>query len=321
MTRRHTHASASPALIRGHQGTLRSSSLRRAREGLINLSLAFCGVFSILTTFAIIGVLLGEGQRFFETPEASLREFFFTTTWDPMLGADKKFGVWPLVCGTMLVTAVSACFALPLGLVTAIYLSEYAPKRLRSVLKPVLEILAGIPTVVYGFFALTVITPAFKAVGIGVDSYNALSAGLAVGVMTLPIVCSLSEDALQAVPRSLREGAYACGATKFDVSLKVVLPAALSGVVASYLLAIARAVGETMIVALAAGGLAQLTADPRRQVQTMTGYIVQIFLGDAPAHGLEYKSSYAVAALLFILTLIITLIGYRVMRRYREVYE
>jgi phosphate transport system permease protein len=219
------------------------------------------------------------------------------------------------------VTGVSALLALPLGLITAIYLSEYAPRGLRAVLKPVLEILAGIPTVVYGFFALTFITPALLGAGVEVDSYNALSAGLAVGIMTLPIVCSLSEDALQAVPRSLREGAYACGGTRLDVSVRVVVPAALSGIIASFLLAIARAIGETMIVALSAGGLAQLTADPRDQVQTMTGYMVQIFLGDASAAGVEYRSSYAVAFMLFLMTLVVTIVGYRIMRRYREEYQ
>lgn len=303
------------------QGRPRSRSLRRMRETVITAALIAAGLFSVLTTFAIIGVLLEETRRFFTMPEVSLREFFLTATWQPLLGAEKHFGVWPLVCGTMLVTGVSAALALPLGLITAIYLSEYAPRRLRAWLKPVLEILAGIPTVVYGFFALTLITPALQSIGIAVDSYNALSAGLAVGIMTLPIVCSLSEDALQAVPRSLREGAYACGGTRLDVSLRVVLPAALSGVIASFLLAIARAIGETMIVALAAGGLAQLTLDPREQVQTMTGYIVQIFLGDASSAGVEYRSSYAVAFLLFAMTLLVTLVGRHVMNRFREEYH
>ncbi|MDX2115907.1 MAG: phosphate ABC transporter permease subunit PstC [Planctomycetota bacterium] len=342
-------AASVPASSPVESGVLRSRGVRRTVDGLVGVVLAGCGIFSILTTFAIIAVLLEESRRFFASPEVSASEFFFSGRWSPLLGAEKHFGIWPLICGTGLVAGVSACLALPLGLVTAIYLSEYAPRPLRAFLKPVLELLAGIPTVVYGFFALTVITPALKAaheitlkplaatldtlpswlapdglvafIGRGIDSYNALSAGLAVGIMTLPIVCSLSEDALQAVPRSLREGAFACGATKFDVSAKVVVPAALSGIIASYLLAIARAIGETMIVALAAGGLAQLTADPRNQVQTMTGYIVQVFTGDTTAHGIEYKSSYAVAGMLFLLTFIVTLIGYQIMRRYREAYE
>jgi phosphate transport system permease protein len=297
---------------------------RRIQRGLERLIIGLLGaaaVLTILTTLGIIGILLEETRRFFIMPEVSVAEFFFSTRWEPLLGEEKHFGIWPLVCGTVLVTAVSACLALPFGLITAIYLSEYAPARLRAVLKPALEILAGIPTVVYGYFALAVLTPALQRIDGSIETYNALSAGLAVGIMTLPIVTSLSEDALRAVPRSLREGAYATGATKFDVSLKVVLPAALSGVVASYLLAIARAVGETMIVALAAGGLARLTLDPRGQVQTMTGYMVQIFLGDTTSGGIEYRSSYAVAAALFVMTLVLTLIGQFVLARYREEYE
>ncbi|MGQ0627286.1 MAG: phosphate ABC transporter permease subunit PstC, partial [Phycisphaerales bacterium] len=299
-------------------------------EWLINAGLIILAAFSIFTTFAIVAVLLSETYRFFLMPEVSFAEFFFGTTWSPLMGGEKHFGMWPLVCGTMLVTAVAAVVALPLGLITAVYLSEYAPRPLRAFLKPVLEVLAGIPTVVYGFFALTVITPALRdvlpAFGwlIGhreIDAYNALSAGLAVGIMTFPIVCSLSEDALQAVPRSLREGAFATGATRFDVSIRIVVPAALSGIIASYLLAIARAVGETMIVALAAGSLAQLTYDPRDSVQTMTGWMVQIFLGDAPADGVEYKSCYAIGAVLFVCTMALTLIGNRVLARFREEYD
>lgn len=333
----------------GHAGRPRSRKAAIARErgalGLLGVSAAV----SVLTTFAIIVVLFTEAARFFALPEVTLHEFFLTATWSPLLGAEKHFGIWPLVCGTVLVTAVSACVALPLGLIAAVYLSEYAPKWARAVLKPVLELLAGIPTVVYGFFALTVITPALiwlqrhaagpvaewvgalprwvapewlaRLIGREVDSYNALSAGLAVGIMTLPMVCSLSEDALQAVPRPLKEAAYALGGTRLEVSMGVVVPAALSGIIASFLLAIARAIGETMIVALAAGGLARLTLDPRDQVQTMTAYMVQIFLGDAGAMGVEYRSSYAVAAMLFVITLFITIVGHLVLTRYREAYH
>lgn len=211
--------------------------------------------------------------------------------------------------------------ALPLGLITAIYLSEYAPARVRDVLKPVLEVLAGIPTVVFGFFALTVITPGLQWFHDGFGVYNATSAGLAVGIMCLPIVCSLTEDALRAVPRNLREAAYGLGATRFEVSLKVVVPAALSGIIAAFLLAIARAVGETMIVALAAGSTPMLTADPREEIQPMTGYMVQIFLGDTSNFDIEYLSSYAVGSTLFIMTLILTLIGNYVRVKYRQAYE
>jgi len=302
-------------------GRARSRAATRLLESLIMGSLILCALFSVATTFAIVIVLLEEMIQFLRLEEVTVVEFFFGTTWAPLLGAEKHFGIWPLVCGTMLVTLVAAIVALPLGLITAVYLSEYAPRRLRAWLKPVLEILAGIPTVVYGFFALTVIIPALRAIDSTFGVYNAAGAGIATGIMCLPIVCSMSEDALRAVPASLREGALALGGTKFDVSVKVVAPAALSGIVAAFLLAIARAVGETMIVALAAGGLARLTLDPRDEVQTMTAYMVQIFLGDASNFGPEYLSSYAVAFMLFVLTLLLTIIGGRVLKRFREVYE
>jgi phosphate transport system permease protein len=299
----------------------KSRATRRAWEGSVFTSLVLCGTFSILTTVAIIGVLATETVRFFHLPDVSISEFLFGLEWNPLLGAQKHFGIWPLICGTLLVTGVAMLFALPFGLITAIYLSEYAPRRLRGVIKPVLEILAGIPTVVYGFFALTVITPGLQWLNDGFEIYNVCSAGIAVGIMCLPIVCSLSEDALRAVPRSLREGAYGVGATKFDVSVKVVVPSALSGIVAAFLLAIARAVGETMIVALAAGNMARLTLDPRESAQTMTAYMVQIFLGDASNFGPEYLSSYAVAATLFVMTLGLTLLGHQIRVRFREAYQ
>ena len=284
-----------------------------------------CAAFSVATTFAIIAVLLRETIRFFtisDEPNITVWKFLTGTEWSPLLGAERSFGVLPLVSGTLLVTGIAAAFALPIGLVTAVYLSEYARPRVRATLKSMLEVLAGVPTVVYGFFALTFITPnLLQPLSGAFGTYNALSAGLAVGFMILPIVCSLSEDALRAVPQGLRDGAHALGATKFDVSAKVVVPAALSGIIASFLLAMTRAIGETMIVALAAGGLAQLTLSPAAQVQTMTAYMVQIFLGDAPAGGVEYQSSYAVAFVLFALTLGMTLLGAGILRRYREAYE
>ena len=283
-----------------------------------------CAALSVVTTLTIIVVLLREAIGFFETEEATLVDFFFGTTWSPLLGAEKHFGIWPLVSGTLLVTVIASAFALPVGLVTAIYLSEYAKPRVRAVLKPVLEVLAGVPTVVFGFFALSIITPGLQTLNnsyFQFGYYNATSAGLAVGIMILPIACSLSEDALRAVPRSLRDGAYALGSTRFDVSTRVVVPAALSGVIAAFLLAITRAIGETMIVALAAGGLATLTWRPWDATQTMTAYMVQIFLGDAPANGVEYKSSYAVAFVLFLMTFVLTVIGNAVLRRFREEYD
>jgi phosphate transport system permease protein len=305
----------------GRLGRARSKTAQRLREGLIELGLSGCAVFSILTTFAIIVVLTGETIRFFALEEVSIVEFLTGTEWNPLLGAERHFGIWPLACGTLLVTAIAMLVALPLGYLTAIFLSEYAPRPVRAVLKPVLEILAGIPTVVYGFFALTVITPALQHLHGGFDVYNATSAGIAVGIMCLPIVCSMTEDSLQAVPQSLREGAYALGGTKFDTSIKVVFPAALSGVIAASLLSVARAVGETMIVALAAGNLARLTVDPREQSQTMTAYMVQIFLGDASNFGPEYFSSYAVATTLFLMTLTLTIVGHYIRVRFREAYE
>lgn len=278
-----------------------------------------------------------------ESTHVTFREFITGTEWQPLIGAEKSFGIWPLVWSTFLVAGIAMCVAVPFGLVTAIFLSEYAPRTLRAFLKPILEVLAGIPTVVYGFFALVFITPVIREGIFGTflynawaivdsdadqeafrnffDTYNATSAGLAVGIMTLPMISSLSEDALQAVPRSLREGAYACGGTKFDVSMKVVTPAALSGIVAAILLAIARAVGETMIVALAAGGLSKMFSAPTEQCQTMTAYMVQIFLGDASNFGPEYYSSYAVAAMLFIITLCLTILGNVVLKKFREEYE
>jgi phosphate transport system permease protein len=303
--------------------TLRRLSRRRRvwLEGGVLASLVGCAVFSILTTATIILVLGTEASRFFASDEVTVGEFLTGRVWNPLLGSEKHFGIWPLVFGTLTVTAVAMVVAIPLGLMTAIFLSEYAPRSLRAVIKPVLEVLAGIPTVVYGFFALTVITPSLQRLHEGIEVYNALSAGLAVGIMCLPIVCSLAEDALRAVPRSLREAAYGLGATKFDVSVKVVTPAAVSGIVAASLLAVARAVGETMIVSLAAGNLARLTLDITEQTQTMTAYMVQIFLGDASNFGIEYLSSYAVAATLFVITLGLTLLGHRIRIRFREVYE
>lgn len=294
---------------------------QRTWERAVYTSLLLCGGLSILTTAAIIVVLARETWQFFSLPQVSIVEFLTGAKWSPLLGAQKHFGIWPLVCGTLLVTGVAMTVALPLGLMTAIFLSEYAPGKLRAVVKPLLEILAGIPTVVYGFFALAVITPGLQWIHKGFEVYNAMGAGIAVGIMCLPIVSSLAEDALRAVPRSLREGAHAVGATKYEVSVKVVVPAALSGIVAAFLLAIARAIGETMIVALAAGNLARMTADPRESVQTMTAYMVQIFLGDASNFGPEYLSSYAVAATLFLLTFALTVVGHRVRVKFREVYE
>ncbi len=293
--------------------------------------LVACGLFSLGVTLVIVLTLSIETYHFFQLDEVRLWDFLTDLQWNPLLGNEKHFGIWPLICGTLVVSTIAMLLALPTGLVTAIFLSEYAPTKLRAVLKPTLEVLAGVPTVVFGFFALTVITPALGW-GLGwlfeLNTYNALSAGIAVGIMCIPIVCSLSEDALRAVPRSLREGAYAVGGTRFDASVKVVVPAALSGIVSAFLLAIARAVGETMIVALAAGAMAPRLhegilagLDPTRETQTMTGYMVMIFFGDVSNYGPEYYSSYAVATTLFLMTLALTMLGHVVRVRFREKYD
>jgi phosphate transport system permease protein len=299
----------------------RSLKFVRGRESVIYAVLIASGFFSLLITGAIIYVLAVETVAFFRSDEVTFANFFGSTKWNPLLGGTKSFGIWALISGTLLVTAIAMMIALPLGLITAIYLSEYAPRNVRNVLKPVLEVLAGVPTVVYGFFALMTITPILQWLHGGFSVYNAASAGIAVGILCLPTVCSLAEDALQAVPRGLRDGAYGLGATRFDVSVKVVVPAALSGIISAFLLAIARAVGETMIVALAAGSLAQATLDPRQQVQTMTGFMVQMASGDVSNYGTEYYSMYAVAFTLFIMTLALTMVGNIVRRRFRETYE
>ena len=302
-----------------HPSRRRSHTATHVREWLVRSFLIGCATLSILITFTIIAVLFRETSRFFEMEGVTVAKFFGSTKWSPLFSG--SIGIWPLVSGTLLVTAVAMVVALPLGLVTAVYLSEYAPRKLRNALKPTLEILAGIPTVVYGYFALTIITPGLKWFHEGFNVYNAFSAGLAVGILCLPTVCSLSEDALRAVPRSLRDAAYGLGGTRFDVSAKVVVPAALSGIVSAFLLAIARAIGETMIVALAAGATARMTMDPRNEIQTMTGWMVQMALGDASHESMEYFSMYAVAGVLFAITMILTIIGNVVRQRFREAYE
>ncbi len=294
---------------------------RRLEERLVPNLLLLAALVSVITTVGIVVSLMTEAVAFFR--EVSLLDFFGDTKWTPKF-ADQHFGIWPLVAGTLLVTAIAAAVALPIGLGAAIFLSEYAASRLRRVLKPVLEILAGIPTVVYGFFALTFITPTIlrNLPGPFVDTsiFNALSAGLVVGIMIVPMVASLSEDAMMAVPTSLRQGAYALGATRFEVARRVVVPAAFSGIVASFVLAISRAIGETMIVTLAAGASPKLTANPLESVQTMTAYIVQVSMGETPFGSIEYKTIFAVAMVLFVITLAMNIFGQWLVRRIRESY-
>ena len=294
----------------------RNSRTREARERVIKVFLTACAYLSIFTTFGIVIVLFEETVRFFL--EVSPVEFLTSTRWAPPQG---DFGVLPLVYGTLVATVIAIAVALPVGLLTAIYLSEYAPSGLRRWLKPALEILAGVPTVVYGYFALTFITPLFRdSVFPGIESFNAVAAGLIMGVMIIPTVASVSEDAIFAVPRSLREGAYALGATRRETAMKVVVPAALSGIVAAVILGISRAIGETMIVTIAMGAQANWFGSPLEGMQAMTAYIVQVVGGETPRESVTYKSIFAVGSALFLMTLVLNLVSYWFVRRYRETY-
>jgi phosphate transport system permease protein len=295
-----------------------TSEKRRYGEAVVRLLLALCAVISILTTIGIVISLLFPALEFFA--EISPWEFFTGTTWAPLFEPG-SFGVIPLVVGTLSVTFWALLVAIPFGLGSAIYLSEYASPRMRDFLKPVLEILAGIPTVVYGYFALTAVTPLMRQLGLEVEIFNALAGGLVMGVMLIPTVASLSEDAMAAVPGALRYGAYGLGADKLQVATRVVVPAAISGIVASFVLAISRAVGETMIVLIAAGQQPRLTFDPRQGIETMTAFIGATGNGDLPTGSIEYKTIFAVGLTLFALTLVMNIISIRLVRKYREVYE
>jgi phosphate transport system permease protein len=296
----------------------RESRARHFRERTIKVVLTACAYASVLTTFGIVLVLIFETLNFFR--EVSVVEFLTATRWSAAF-ANGDFGVMVLVYGTLLTTLIALVVALPVGLLAAVFLSEYASTRLRRWLKPALEVLAGVPTIVYGFFALTFVTPLLqKTIFPNLQIFNALSAGLVMGVMIIPTVASVSEDSLYAVPRSLREGAYALGATRREVATRIVVPAALSGIVASFVLGISRAVGETMIVAVAAGQLAQF-GSPFESVQTMTAYIVQVASGDTARGTLTYSTIFAVGTTLFLMTLILNITSYWFVRRFRETYE
>jgi phosphate transport system permease protein len=287
-------------------------------EPLIEWGLFLCALLSVGTTAGLILVLAVETVAFLR--EVPILEFLFGTEWTPLF-ATPSFGVLPLVAGTVLVSAIAMAVALPMGLLSAIYLSEYAPSGVRRVVKPILEILAGVPTVVYGYFALLFVTPLLQRALPGLAGFNALSPGIVMGIMILPLVSSLSEDAMRAVPRVLREGAYALGATRMQTSLTVVLPAAFSGITAACILAASRAIGETMIVAIAAGQQPRLTANPFVPVETMTAYIVQVSLGDTPQGTLEYRTIFAVGMLLFLGTFGLNLMSAWLRERYREAYS
>lgn len=301
----------------------KATSLRhrtRPAETIIQVLLFFSGFFSIFTTIGIVYELGKEALLFFQMPEFNFWTSLTNTVWQPQAG---QFGIWPLVTATFLTTSIAMLIAIPLGLAVAIYLSEYASPKVRSTLKPILEILAGIPTIVYGYFALTFMTPLLRLI-FGddiVQVYNTASAGLVMGILILPLITSMSEDAINAVPRSLREAAYGLGATRLEVSLKVVLPAALSGIAAAVIVGISRAVGETMIVALAAGAGPNFTLNPFKGAETITGHIVRISSGDLSYDSVDYNSIFALGLLLFFITLTLNIISQRIVHRFREVYE
>lgn len=302
----------------------RRSTVATARwSSFMTVVLMICSLISVLTTLGIIGMLVFEASGFFASKEIQLSRFFTDTKWTVgQTQGEIHYGILPLLSGTLRITAIAMLIALPLGVITAVFLSEFASARVRSILKPALEVLAGIPTVVLGYFAMVFLTPYLLQPLGDFKTFNAAAAGIAVGILCLPLVTSLAEDALRAVPRGLREGSLGLGATRFETTVKVVLPAALSGIVAAFLLALARAIGETMVVALAAGSTPTWTLDPRLQSQTMAGYIVNTFQSESVVPGsLGYYSIYSVAAVLFVLTFGITLLGQYVRRRFREVYN
>lgn len=292
--------------------------MKRSAERAIEYGLAFSGLITILTTVGIIWVLVSESWGFFR--EVPLSSFLFDTEWTPLF-SQKHYGILPLLSGTFLTTMIAIITAVPIGIIIAVYLSEYSPKTFRKNVKPLLEILAAVPTVVYGFFALTVVTPFLQTFIPGIGSFNALSAGLVMGIMIIPVISSLSEDALYAVPKSLREASYGMGATKFQTSFKVVVPAASSGILVSIILGVARAIGETMVVAIAAGQQPTLTLDPREAVETITAYIVQVSLGDVQHGSMEYKTIFAAGITLFLFTFLLNNISFWIKKKYQEKYE
>jgi phosphate transport system permease protein len=305
-------------VFRGKNTGLRGR--RRVGEAVIQALLFFSGFVSIFTTIGIVYELGKEALLFFQMPEFSILESLTNTQWQPHTG---NFGIWPLVTATLMTTLIAMYISIPLGLAVAIYLSEYATPRARNILKPILEVLAGVPTIVYGYFALTFMTPLLRSI-FGkdvVEIYNTASAGLVMGILILPLISSMTEDALSAVPRSLREAAYGMGGTRLEVALQIVLPAALSGIAAAVIIGVSRAIGETMIVAVAAGAGPNFTLNPFKGAETITGHIVRISGGDLSYDSVDYNSIFALGLLLFIITLTLNIISQRIVRRFREVYE
>lgn len=290
---------------------------RKIKEGAIETILFLSALSSVLITISIVVVLSYESFGFFK--EVSLIEFLTGREWTPLF-AEPKFGILPLISGTLLITSIALIVALPLGLTAAVYLSEYAPHRLKEIIKPILELLAAVPTVVYGYFALLFLTPILQKFIPDLSGFNALSPGIIMGIMIIPYVSSVSEDAMRAVPMHIREGSYAMGATKLQTAFKVVIPSAFSGIAAAFIIGISRAVGETMVVAIAAGGMPNLTANPLEPVQTLTAYIVAVSLGDVPHGTIEYKTIFAAGMTLFLMTLVFNIIGFWLRKRIREAY-
>ena len=290
----------------------------RLKERAIEGALFLSALFSVFITLGIIAVLVFETYGFFK--EVSIIDFLTDTQWTPLF-SEKHFGILPLFAGTFLTTAIAMLVALPVGLISAIFLSEYAPGGLRAIIKPMLEVLAAVPTVVYGYFALLFVTPLLQNIIPSLSGFNALSPGIVMGIMIIPIVSSLSEDSMHAVPMGLREGAYALGATKLQVAMRVVVPSAFSGIAASFILGISRAVGETMVVAIAAGLQPRLTVNPLVPIETVTAYIVQVSLGDTPAGTLEYRTIFAAGMSLFVVTFALNILSYLLAKRFREVYD
>jgi len=307
-------------IVKSEPTRLSLKKKRRVSEAIIQGFLYGCGLISILTTIGIVYELGKEAWLFFGSPDISVIQFLTGIEWQPKLG---KFGVLPLVTSTMITSLLAMLVALPLGLATAVYLSEYATPKMRAILKPILEILAGVPSVVYGYFALTFMTPLLRTIfgSQTVDIYNMASAGLVMGIMILPLISSMSEDALTAVPKSLREAAYGLGATRLETAVQVVLPAALSGIAAAVILGISRAIGETMIVAVAAGSGPNFTFNPFNAAETMTGYIARISGGDLSYNTPDYNSIFAIGLLLFLVTLGLNILSRAISGRFREVYE
>ncbi|MEK7868559.1 MAG: phosphate ABC transporter permease subunit PstC [Candidatus Omnitrophota bacterium] len=290
----------------------------KTKEILIERLLFFCSLLSVVTTLGIILVLLSETLEFFK--EVPVWQFLTDTQWTPLF-VNKHFGILPLLCGTFLTTLIAISVAVPVGLASAVYLSEYASLKIRNIVKPLMEILAAVPTVVYGYFALLFVTPLLKKIIPNLSGFNSLSGGVVMGIMIIPLISSLSEDAMRAVPMGLREGAYAVGSNRLQVALRIVFPAALSGIIAACILAISRAIGETMIVAIAAGQQPRLTLNPLVPIQTITAYIVQISLGDTPHGTLEYRTIFACGMSLFIMTFILNIFSFKLKKRFQEIYE